>query len=200
MPPFVCLSICPSVTLSPPKPLGGILPNLLHQFPHGKCVQEQHYFSVHQTSVHPSSVHLSVCLSPPKPMGEIQQNLLHHFPSWSGCARATLFFCVLVRPCIHGPFIYLSCYLLLNHRAEFNQTFYITSPHGKGVQEQHFFPCVCHPSICSSRYLLLNHWVEFNQTCYITSPYGKGMREQHYFSIITILKDRFLKETKKLKK
>ena len=39
----------------------------------------------------------------------------------------------------------LSRYLLLNHRAEFNQTFYTTSlhgkggpPHFKGMQEQHF--------------------------------------------------------------
>ena len=42
-------------------------------------------------------------------------------------------------------------------RAEFNQTCYITSPHGKGVHEQHVFPCVRRPSICPSRNLLLNH-------------------------------------------
>ena len=35
--------------------------------------------------------------------------------------------------------ISLSRYLLLNHWAEFNQTCYITSPHGKGVREQHNF-------------------------------------------------------------
>ena len=45
---------------------------------------------------------------------------------------------------------------LLNHWVEFNQTCYIISPHGEGVQEQHDFPCVCCPSICQSRYLLLN--------------------------------------------
>ena len=55
--------------------------------PHGKGVQEQHYFSVC-----PSSIHLSVRLSPPKPLGEIQPNFLHHFPSWLWCARATLIF------------------------------------------------------------------------------------------------------------
>ena len=63
--------------------------------------------------------------------------------------------------------------LLLNHRAEFNQTCYMTSPHGKGVQEQHYVssirPSVQRPSICLSCYLFLNHWMEFNQTCYMTS-------------------------------
>ena len=87
----------------------------------------------------------------------------------------------IIFPCILCPSICPSCYLLLNHRVEFNQTCYITSPHGKGVREQHFFLCVCRLSICQSRYLLLNHWAEFNQTCYITSPHGKGV--QHYFSV-----------------
>ena len=44
----------------------------------------------------------------------------------------------------------------LYHWAEFNQTCYITSPHGKGVREQHYFSV--HPSICPSRYLLVNYW------------------------------------------
>ena len=65
-------------------------------------------------NVHSTSLHLSVKLSPPKPLGGLQPNLLHHFPSWLGCARATLFF----RP---------SGYLL-NHCAEFNQTFYVWPP------------------------------------------------------------------------
>ena len=77
---------------------------------------------------------------------------------------------------IVNAFIHPSRDLLLNHWVEFYQTCYITSPHGKGVQEQHFFLCVhlCirRPSICLSHYLLLNHWVEFNQSCYITSPNG----------------------------
>ena len=54
--------------------------------------------------------------------------------------------------CVHCPSICLSSYLLLNHWAELNQTCYITSPHGKGVQEEHYFsvyrsgipPCVHH--------------------------------------------------------
>ena len=87
--------------------------------------------------------------------------------------------------CICRPSLCPSRYLLLNLWVEFNQTCYITSPHGKGVQEQHHFlcvrPCVCHLSICLSCYFLLNHSVEFNQTCYITSPDGKGVREQHFF-------------------
>ena len=45
----------------------------------------------------------------------------------------------IIFPCVHRRAICLSCYLLLNHSAEVNQTCYITSPHGKGVQEQHFF-------------------------------------------------------------
>ena len=73
---------------------------------------------------------------------------------------------------------------LLNHWAEFYQTYYITSPYAQGVREQYFMRlCVRRPSICLSRYLLLNHWAEFNQTCYTTFPHGKGVREQHYFSV-----------------
>ena len=65
---------------------------------------------------------------------------------------------------------------------EFNRTCYITSPHGTGVREQHFFRCVVvRPSV--RHCLLLNHWAKFNQTCYMTSPHGKGLREQHYFSV-----------------
>ena len=112
--------------------------------PHGKSVQEQHYFSVR-----PWSVHLSIKLSPPKPLGRIQPNLLHHFPSWLGCARATLFFHVSICPCIRHPSICLSCYLLLNYRADFNQTCYITFPHGV-CKSNICFLCVQHPSICQS--------------------------------------------------
>ena len=36
----------PSVTLSPPTPLGRILTDLLHYFPHVKGVREQHFISV----------------------------------------------------------------------------------------------------------------------------------------------------------
>ena len=109
-------------------------------------------------------------------MGRIQPNLLHRFPSWLGYARATFF-----SACVSRPSICQSRYLLLNHWADFNQTCYITYPHGKGVQEQHYFS-VC-PFICPSRYLLLNHRPEFNQTCYITFPHGKGVRKQYYISI-----------------
>ena len=44
----------------------------------------------------------------------------------------------------HCPSICPSHYLLINHRAEFNQTCYITFPHGWGVREQHYF------SVCPS--------------------------------------------------
>ena len=90
---------------------------------------------------------------------------------------------MFIHLCIHLLSICLSYYLFLNHWVEFNQTCYITCPHGKGVREQHFFPCIHGPSICPSPYLLLNHWVELNQTCYTTSPHGKGVQEQHYFSV-----------------
>ena len=55
------LSVHPSTTLSPPKPLGRIQPNLLHAFPsiRGIGVQEQHYFSI-RLSVHDCP---SFCLS-----------------------------------------------------------------------------------------------------------------------------------------
>ena len=50
--------------------------------------------------------------------------------------------------CICRPSICLSLYLLLNHWVEFNQNCYITSPHSKVVQEQHYFS-MC-PSVCAS--------------------------------------------------
>ena len=54
-----------------------------------------------------------------------------------------IFLCVC--PCVRRPhFLCVSHYLLLNHWAEFNQTCYITSPHGKNVLEQHYF------SLCPS--------------------------------------------------
>ena len=139
-------------------------------------------FSWVHPSVCPLSIHLSVILSP-KPLDGIQPNLLHHFPSWLECVRATLFFLVSIHLCVRCPSICLSHYLLLNHWEEFNQTCYITSLHGKGVREQHFFfrVSVVHPSVHHVCYLLLNHWAEFNQTCYITSTHGKGVWEQHYF-------------------
>ena len=92
-----------------------------------------------------------------------------------------------VRPSVRRPSICLSRYLLLNLWTEFNQTCYISSLYGKGVQEQH---CL---SVRSSLYpssvslyvtlLLLNHWAEFNKSCHITSPHGKGVRKQYYFPV-----------------
>ena len=81
-------------------------------------------FSSPYFSVRPSSVRLSVMLSPPKPQGRIQPNLLHHFPSWLGCYENNIIF-----PSVRRPSICLSGYLL-NHWAQFNQTCYMTSPHG----------------------------------------------------------------------
>ena len=108
-----------SATLSPSKALGAL--KLSTSLPLIVRVCESNIFFVR-----PSFVHLSVKLSP-KPLSGIQPNLL---PLWLGCARATLFFRVSIR----RPSICLSHYLLLNHWVEFNQTCYITSPHGKGVR------------------------------------------------------------------
>ena len=70
------------------------------------------------------------------------------------------------------------CYLLLNHWAEYNQTCYITSTHGKGVQYYFSVRLSVRPLQRPSSYLLLNHWGEFNQI----SRHGKAVWEQHYFS------------------
>ena len=48
----------------------------------------------------------------------------------------------------------------------------MTSPHGKGLQEQHYFS-VC-PSVFQLCYLLPNHLVEFNQTCCIHYFLSRG--------------------------
>ena len=124
-----------SVTLSPPKPLGGILlyRTCYITSPHGKGVREQHYFSM-RPSVH-ASVHSSVTLSPPEPLGGILPTSLHHFPS-----RYIIF------PCVR-PSMRPSHYLLLNHWAEFYRTCYIISPHGKGVRDNIFS---VRPSVHSS--------------------------------------------------
>ena len=71
----------------------------------------------------------------------------------------------IIFPCVRRRAICLSRYLLINYSAEVNQTCYITSPHGNGVQEQHFFLCIPCPSICLSCYLLLQPLGWFNQTC-----------------------------------
>ena len=66
---------------------------------------------------------------------------------------------------VHLASLHLSFMLSLpKHWVEFNQTYYMTSPHGKGVQEQHYFTIRLvsrHPFICPSGYLLQNHWVDF---------------------------------------
>ena len=45
-------------------------------------------------------------------------------------------------------------YLLLNHWAEFYQTYYITFPHGKVVREQHYFSV--RPSFHASDHLFIS--------------------------------------------
>ena len=124
------VSVQLSVTLSPPKPLGRIQPNLLHHFPLMVRVYERWlgcmrailFFHV---SVCPCIHHPSICLSHYlliNHWAEFNQTCYIISPSWLGCMRAILFFHVSVCPCIHHPSICLSHYLLLNHLVEFNQT------------------------------------------------------------------------------
>ena len=70
--------------------------------------------------------------------------------------------------------------ITVNHWAKFNQTCCRTSPHGKDVQEQHYF---FRSSILRPHDLLLNHWEEFSQICYMSSQDGMGARQQHYFPV-----------------
>ena len=116
-------------------------------------------------SVRLSYVHLSVILYPPKPLNSTK--LATSLPFMVRVCESNISY-----PCVRRPVICPSSYLLLNHLAEFN--FYMTSRHGKGVREQHYFS-VRPSSICLSRYLLLNYRVIFNQTCCIITPYDKGL-------------------------
>ena len=52
--------------------------------------------------------------------------------------ESNIIFRVSVHLYVRRPSTCPSRYLLLNHWAELNQTYYITSPHGKGVREQYF--------------------------------------------------------------
>ena len=143
-------SVHQSVTLSPPKPLGGIRPILLITLLHGKDVQEKHYFSV-RPSVSASVVRPSV-----------RHTISSYITGWNSTKRYISSLMVRVCEsnifaCVRRPFICPSRYLLLNHQVEFNQTCYITSPHGKGVREQHYLfcpfvhSCIRHPSICDQQ-------------------------------------------------
>ena len=60
----------------------------------------------------------------------------------------------------------MSRYLFLNHWVELNQTCYMTSPHGKGVQEQQFSVHLS-VTLSSPKPLGMLH-----------APCGKGMQEQ----------------------
>ena len=55
-------------------------------------------------------------------------------------AHSCLFLCsCFSNGCIVNASVHWSCYLHLNHWAEFHQTCYITSAHDKCVWEQHYF-------------------------------------------------------------
>ena len=156
---IVYATISPSIMLSPPKPQGGILPNLLQQLCKSNiifCVCVSVFVPCKgKTLFIPmllrwllmgdivyATISPSIMLSPPKPQGGILPNLLQQL------CKSNIIFCVCVCPCVCHHSICPSCYCLLNHWAEFNQTCYITSPHGKGVWEQHYFSV--HPSYHAS--------------------------------------------------
>ena len=71
------------------------------------------------------------------------------------CQSNRIFLCIRasVRPCVRRLFICPPRYPLLNHLAKFNQACFITSPHGKGVREKHYFsvrPLSVHLSVTLS--------------------------------------------------
>ena len=115
-------------------------------------VQEQHYFPcIHCLSICPSG-----CLR----LNHLVEfnNLATSHPLMVRVCESSIFFSV--RPSICAS---ASAHLSITPLDGINQTCYITSPHGKGMQEQHYFsvksvlPCICGPSVCLSCYLLLNH-------------------------------------------
>ena len=68
--------------------------------------------------------------------------------------ESNIIFSLSIPLCVYHASVCPSHYLL-NHWAEFNQTCYITSPHGKDVRKQHYFsvPLSVHgflicPSVC----------------------------------------------------
>ena len=130
IPPFVC----PSIALSPPKPLGGILRNLLHHFPSGKDVREQHYF----LCVRPF-VHFSVTLSPPKPLMEFNQTCYITSLHGKGCESNVIFPCVSRSGPLHN--------LLLNHWGNSVNLSLIV----RVCESNIIFPSARRSSICSSR-------------------------------------------------
>ena len=81
-----------------------------------------------------------------------------------------------VRSFVH-PYIRPSRFLLLIHWAEFNQTCYITSLHGKCVQEQHYF--FMRPSFCVSE---LDRLVFLLLLLYLYSINGAGQVRASAFS------------------
>ena len=125
--PSVRGSVHLSVTLSPPKPLGGIQPNLLNHFPLWcGCAKATFFPCVSCPYMCPSRYLLL------NHWAEFNQTCYITSPNGKGCDSNIIF------PCVR-PSICPSRYLLLNHWAEFNQTCYITSHHSKGVRELHYF-------------------------------------------------------------
>ena len=115
--------------------------------PHGRGVRDQHYFSVQGlTNPLPSCPgQIQIWLASdflfnlPRKMYKIYREYCNSEPFSRCCGMPGKWLKLgFVRPClcICHPSICLSHYLLLNHWVEFNQTCYMRSPHGKGVQEQ----------------------------------------------------------------
>ena len=149
-----------SVTLSPPKPLGGIQPSYITS-PNGRVSESNIIFLCVRPSVRPSSVHLSIKLSPLKTTGRDLTKLVILLPFMvMVCKSNTIFLCVCpgTKMCLHWVFFILFCRLLVGTFNVLLGIFYI-----RNVRLS-----VRASVVRLSRYLLLNLWAEFNQTCYIT--------------------------------
>ena len=192
--PSVHLSVCLSLMLYLPEPLGGMLPNffvcpsihasivcpflchniilLLKHWAEfnqlAKVVRVQHYFSmcppVCVSIIHPSVAHARWRYC------QYLHLSVHYAISFQTTRGMLPNFSMST--IVHHPSIYLSHYLLLNQWEEFSQLATSLPLMVRECESNIIFPSVRRLSICLLCYLLLNHLAEFNQTCYITSPHG----------------------------
>ena len=173
-------SVYLSVTLSPPKPLGRIWPkkfSTLLPFIVRVCESNIIFLCIH-LSVCPSVRHIISFKTTRRNSTKLATSLALRARV---CKSNIIFLCVC--PSIIRPSICPSCYLLLNPLAEFNRTCYISSPHCKGVREQHYF--FVHPLSIHLCITLSSPITGWNSTKLTTSlsPHWKEVWEQHQFSL-----------------
>ena len=138
-PPSIHLSLRLFITLSPPKPLGEILPSLPLMV--RVCKSSIIFLCVHRRSSCLSCYFLLTT-------GRNSSNLATLLPHMVGIRESNIIFPYVCLG-VHRPSICLSRYLLLNHWAEYNQMLH-HFPSWWGCAKQHFFhasvvrPFVCH--------------------------------------------------------